>query len=227
MKTGIIILCRFNSSRLPGKILKEINGKYIIDYIVERLEVVVPRSRIVIATSNELTDDPIADYCRSHDLGCFRGSLDDVAGRFIVCAKANGFEFVFRINGDNIFVDADLVNEAIQLANTGKYEFISNVHNRTFPKGMSIEGVKVELFEKCLPLFNSYQREHVMPYFYDNTDQVSHYYIYNETTPELAGFQLAIDTQKDLELAEKIISKFRGPHTNYGLREISTIIKEL
>jgi spore coat polysaccharide biosynthesis protein SpsF len=227
MKTGFIILCRFNSSRLPGKILKQINGRPIIDYIIERLKIAAPANDIIIATSNQETDDPIEAYCNNNNLKCYRGSLDDVAGRFLACAKANELDFAFRINGDNIFVDVDLVKEAIRLVDTGQYTFISNVHNRTFPKGMSIEGVDINFFEERLPQFTPYQREHVMPYFYENSSEITHYYIYNTIAPELAGVQLAIDTQQDYDLATNIINHFPGNHTTFGLKEISTILKKI
>jgi spore coat polysaccharide biosynthesis protein SpsF len=225
LKTGFIILCRYNSSRLPGKILKEINGRPVISYIVERLSTAVSRDAIVVATSDQPTDDPIEAYCKQQALSCFRGSLDDVASRFFHCAKHHQMDFAFRINGDNIFVDIDLVKEAVALAETQQYDFISNVHNRTFPKGMSIEGVNVALYGRSLPFFNEYHREHVMPYFYEHADEISHHYIYNNKAPELAGIQLAIDTQQDYELATRIINEFPPTNTTFGLKEISTILK--
>ncbi len=227
MKVGIIILCRYDSSRLPGKILKEINGKPILLYIIERLSCVVSTNSIVVATSEENSDDPIVEFCRKSGIQVFRGSLLDVASRFLTCAKKFNFDFAFRINGDNLFVDIDLIRSALSIAHTGEYSFISNVHNRTFPKGMSIEGVNVELYASEYPKFNIYQREHVMPYFYDNGDRIRHFYIYNVAVPELAGVQLAIDTETDYDFAKKIVSKFKIAQSNYGLKEIATIIKSI
>lgn len=227
MNVGFIILCRYNSSRLPGKILKEINGKPILLYIIERLRFVISTNSIVVATSEEISDDPIAEYCRKSGIQVFRGSLSDVASRFLTCAKQFNFEFAFRINGDNLFVDIDLIKTALRIACTGEYSFISNVHNRTFPKGMSIEGVNVNLYASVYPKFDIYQREHVMPYFYDNGDHIRHFYIYNVAVPELAGVQLAIDTETDYDLAKKIVSRFKTTQHNYGLKEISTIIKSI
>src|SRR5690554_2441069 len=103
MNIGIIILCRYNSSRLPRKILKKINGKTILDYIIERVEKVIPRSQIVVATSTESTDNPIVEYCSNHSIQVFRGSLTNVAERFLHCMEYYKFEYGIRINGDNIF----------------------------------------------------------------------------------------------------------------------------
>ena len=85
MKIGFVIICRYNSSRLPGKILMEINGKSILQYIIERLSLVVPENNIVVATSEEKTDNPIAEYCIKNKINVFRGSLDNVALRFLNC----------------------------------------------------------------------------------------------------------------------------------------------
>ena len=226
MKIGFIVLCRYNSTRLPGKILKQINGRYVIDYIIGRLCQVVPRENIVIATSDLPTDQPIAEYCAKAGINCYRGNLENVAGRFLACARAQAFDFAFRINGDNIFIDTDLVQEAVDLARTNKYRFISNVHQRSYPKGMSIEGVDVELFAERLPFFTDYHREHVMPYLYEHADEYTHHYIYNTSVPELAGIQLAIDTQDDLDLAQKIMDQLPG-RDNFGLKEISTALKKI
>ncbi|WP_312185347.1 cytidylyltransferase domain-containing protein [Sphingobacterium sp.] len=226
MNIGIIILCRYNSSRLPGKILKEINGKPILGYIIERLKQVCLSNTIVVATSNENTDDPIGDYCIREGVSCFRGSLNNVADRFVSCAETFGFDFAFRINGDNIFVDLNLVRDAIDIAKTGKYSFISNIDKRTYPKGMSIEGILTQLYRNKIDEFTSYELEHVMPYFYSHAHEIEHFFIYNKDVPELAGVQLAIDTQEDLDLANFVISKFTKGHHNYGLLEISRILKE-
>ena len=64
MKTGLIVLCRYNSSRLPGKILKEINGKPLLSYILERLKLSRQSDQIIVATSDQPTDDPIAEFCK-------------------------------------------------------------------------------------------------------------------------------------------------------------------
>ncbi|MBI4647575.1 MAG: hypothetical protein HY738_13540 [Bacteroidia bacterium] len=228
IKTGFIILCRYNSTRLPGKILLEIYGKPVLQYIVERLAKVISIQDIVIATSSDPSDDPIHNFCRGKKYNCFRGSLNNVALRFLNCAKEYQFDFAARINGDNLFVDIETTKKMHQIALTGKYDFISNVKNRTFPKGMSIEFLRASYFEQIIKEFPTDEYfEHVTLYLYHNDTGKNYCYFYNDICPDAGGFQLAIDDKSDFELASKIIGKFKKNHTEYGLIEIYNIIKHL
>jgi spore coat polysaccharide biosynthesis protein SpsF len=227
LKTGFIILCRYSSTRLPGKILKEIAGKPLIVYIVERVSRVSGLDNVVIATSDKDTDKPITEWCKSSGLNLFCGDLDNVAKRFLDCAKAFELDFAFRINGDNLFADVNLIREAYQLSQTKQYHFISNVDKRTFPKGMSIEGVDINLYEKNYPNFSIHDQEHVMTYLYRHINEFNYFFIYNKTNPELAGVQLAIDTPADFDLATKIVAHFYNDQAYYGLNDISKILNQI
>ena len=227
MNVGFILLCRFNSSRLPGKILKEINGKPVLTYILERLLSITPKDNIIIATSIESSDDVIEAYCKKNDLKYFRGSLHNVAQRFLNAALENKIELAFRVNGDNLFGDKPCLLEAIQLAKTGQFDFISNVHKVSFPRGMSIEAVSTKKMEEHIQNFTSYEQEHVMPYFYLHENEISHKYLYNTKVPEMAGYQLAIDTEADFEFATKILENEPKAHLKYGVSEIAALVKNL
>lgn len=227
MNIGIVILCRYNSSRLPGKILRKINGKTILEYIFERVGQVVPQENIVVATSEEITDSPIADFCIQKGYNCYRGSLNNVSLRFLNCAKEFAFDYVARINGDNLFADISSLSAMHALAERGAYNFISNLKNRTFPKGMSIEIVKTSYYEQVYQKFSSPEDfEHVTWYLYQHgEDDFFHYF--NTECPEFAGVQLAIDTQDDFDRARYILNSFSEPHLHYGLKEIFSIYKTL
>ena len=221
LNIGFQIICRYNSHRLPGKILREINGKPILQYIVERIEKVVPRKQIVVSTSEEKTDDPIIAYCEANDLNYFRGSLNNVSERFLKCAQEYNFDYTTRINGDNIFVDISLLEKMATIAETGQYELISNLKNRTFPKGMSIEIVRTDYYAERFKTFSTPDDfEHVTINLYQNEEAEKYFYAMNTFCPEAGGIQLAIDTPEDFSLASKIISNFAGSHLNYGLSEV-------
>ena len=116
MKIGLIILCRYNSSRLPGKILKQINGKEILTYIYERLLLSNYSNQIVVATSNNSDDDIIEEFCKTNQINCYRGSKDNVAQRFLDCATAFRFDYAVRINGDNILLDSHLIDKLVEIS---------------------------------------------------------------------------------------------------------------
>lgn len=227
MKIGIIILSRYSSSRLPGKALMKINGKEILNYIVERLLKVVSRNNIVIATSFDQSDDKIAEFALRNNVNCFRGSLENVSLRFCQAAEYYNFDYAIRINGDNIFLDIELLRSMITLTKNKDFDFISNVKGRTFPKGMSIEIVKTEYYKAQLKKINLSPElfEHVTLFLY-SLDGNFHF-IYNHKLPEAAGLQFALDTIEDFDRTEKIINEMEKNHTEYNLEEIYQIFKKL
>lgn len=226
-KIGAVILSRYNSSRLPGKALMKINDKPVLGYIIERLTQVMPKDQIVLATSIERTDDPIERYAHEQGISCYRGALDNVAGRFLDASKNRGWDYATRINGDNIFVDTEVLREMITIAETGQYKFISNVKNRTFPKGMSIEIVAIDYYQSLLNEINQFPgyQEHVTLYLYEKADPAQHYYFMNTALPEASGIQLALDTREDFERSSDIINRFEKPHWHYNMKEIMDILK--
>lgn len=222
MKTGIIVLCRYNSSRLPGKILREINGKPVLQYILDRLKLVSNAYQVVVATSTEKSDQPIVDYCLSNDVLLYRGSLDNVAQRFADCAQYYNWDYAIRINGDNMLVDGDTIVEMIKIATEHRYDFVSNVKGRTFPIGMSVEIVNVGFYQKAIVEFRDPRYfEHVTLYFYEHEDAVPNsFFFYNRSIPEAKGLKLALDTPADFRRIEGIVKQMDKDHIQYRLKDI-------
>ena len=223
--TGIIILCRYNSSRFPGKILKEINRKTILSYIHERLSMINLNVEITIATSNLESDDIIEDYCIKKKYKYFRGSLSNVSKRFLDCAVKNNYENLVRINGDNLFLDFQLVEKMILDFKKNQYKFMSNVKKRTWPKGISVEIVNVNYYKNSIDSFNEDDKEHVMTYFYRNSTKDTKF-IYNNIKIE-PNLDFAIDTYEDFILANKIIDKMKKNHTEYNYLDIINIANQI
>jgi spore coat polysaccharide biosynthesis protein SpsF len=215
-------LARYNSRRLPGKALKTIAGKPVLQYIIERLNTVVPLGNIILATSANFSDNPLASFAQEQGIACYRGSLENVAQRFYRAAQKLNCDYACRINGDNIFLDATVLQQMITLSLTGHYQFLSNVKERTYPKGMSVEIVAMTYYKKHLPtiLASDYYTEHVMVYLYNLAAADAHYYLKNTEVPEAAGLQMALDTPEDFKRTQWILNHLEIPHTQAGLREI-------
>lgn len=196
---GVIVLARFNSFRLPGKALIKIEGKELLGHVIDRLATVFDLGQIVVATSNERTDDPIAEYVANRGCALFRGSLEKVGERFYGAAVQYKFKYAVRINGDNVFVDPYMVKIMATEAVKSGVDFLSNVRNRTYPKGMSVEIVKLEYYRRHLQLISldSYYNEHVMAYFYEVPSD-NHLYVFNTELPEAVGINLSLDDSDDL-----------------------------
>ncbi|SMG52991.1 spore coat polysaccharide biosynthesis protein SpsF [Marivirga sericea] len=224
MKVGIIVICRFNSTRLPGKILKEIKGEPLLTYILEKLQQSKFHANIVIATSEESTDQPIVDYCNQKHIPYFRGDLKNVSQRFNDCMQYFGFDFGVRINGDNIFTDAKLIDRAIKLAINNNYDFVSNVKGRTFPTGMSVEVVSAKFYQKQIKYFTkSSDQEHVTLHFYENENIGNFHFFTNHEMEEAKGLKMAVDTQNDFNFVSSIIKNMDKPHYAYDWKEITKL----
>ncbi|MBK1649874.1 N-acetylneuraminate synthase family protein [Rhabdochromatium marinum] len=221
MTIGIILLCRHDSKRLPGKILRVIRGRTILSYIIERIQHAAPHRPLAVATSDETSDNLIADYCRRAGLHCFRGSLNDVAGRFLECAEQHGWDFAVRINGDNLFLDRDTLHAMLAIADTDHFDLISNVPERTFPYGMSVEIIRTAFYRQTMDqVTDGSHREHVTSWFYDNPTLGRRYIYQNTFCPQAAGLPLALDTPRDFELACNILDRAGPAPALRSLREI-------
>lgn len=210
MKSGFIIVCRHSSSRLPGKILLELEGRTVLGHIVDRVRRGAGDAGVVVATSTEVGDDAIERWCRRSGIDCFRGPLDDVAGRFLACAERYGWDYAARINGDNVFADPATIAAMRAIAETGTFDLVTNVPGRTFPFGMSVEFVRTAFYREVIAKFEETDREHVTSWLYRN-DHVGRRYTYENTrVPEATGMQLALDTAEDFARIEAIMARLPG-----------------
>jgi spore coat polysaccharide biosynthesis protein SpsF len=213
-----IIQARMSSRRLPNKVLLEVGGKPLIQYLLESLRQSRVRD-IIVATSVDASDDAIESFCRGIGVKCHRGSLDNVAMRFVETVDAFGLKAFVRVNGDSPLLDYRLVDRAISLYRAGQYDVVTNVLKRSFPKGQSVEVVKSARFKEAYPLMTKdNDREHVTKYFYSHTDDFA---IYNfEARENYSAIQLSVDSLEDMERFKAIVAMMTLPHWKYQFRKI-------
>ena len=201
----LIVQARYNSSRLPGKVLKTLSGKPMLQWIPERLNNSQRVRKIFVATSEEKTDDPIEDFCLSSGWSCFRGNLNSVADRFAQIVHREKIPAFVRISGDSPLIDPEIVDQAIQLYETSERDLVTNILVRTFPKGQSVEVLKADTFLKTLPDFDPSEQEHVTPYYYKHPEK---FRMIGFTSGEDAGkCQLSVDTLEDFQRVEQLLEK--------------------
>ena len=182
---------------------------------------------MIVSTSNHKSDDPIAKICIDNDINLFRGSLENVASRFLESAKFYNLDYAIRINGDNIFADYQIINKMIDIVKSGKYLFYTNVPGRTFPPGISVEIIKIEQLDKSIKLFNKLQCEHVMPFFYENLKSNQIYIFENDHFSYPKDLNLAIDTTEDFLKIQAVIKKMTKPHWEYNTFEVIQLFNNL
>ena len=214
----IIIQARMNSTRLPNKVLYQINGKPLLKYLIERLTSIV-EGELCIATSDHTKDDEIEDLCLIEKVPCFRGSLKDVANRILIAATNYKTDAFVRINGDSPLMDPKVIEEGIEIYQNGNYDLVTNVFPRSFPIGQSVEVIRTKTFEYVYEKMSSSDHfEHVTKYFYDNPDEFKIKNFKNDQ--DLNSYRLVVDTPEDLDCIKKIIGRMTRPHTEYSLDEL-------
>lgn len=200
----VIIQARMSSIRLPGKVLMNLAGKPMLERVCERVMQSNNVKKVVIATSDDSSDDQIEQFCDLRKYTCFRGSLDDVAGRFLGVINSQGAEEFIRISGDSPLIDPELIDMAIAEYRGDLYDLVTNVLHRTFPKGQSVELLRSSAFKKMYyGLISFDDREHVTKAIYRSK---SNFKIKNFSAEPPAGdIQLSVDTEEDLNRLTTII----------------------
>jgi spore coat polysaccharide biosynthesis protein SpsF len=201
------------SSRLPGKVLREIGGLPMLGWMIERMQM----SRLVdetwVATTTSMADDPIAAYCHSIKIPCFRGSEYDVLDRFYQTALRARADVVVRLTADCPFIDPELVDDVIEGLYLQDSDFCANrlppPFHRTFPIGLDAEAVRFPALERAWrEAETQYEREHVMPYFYDDPDRFSVTLLHSDE--DFGQYRWTVDTPEDLTLLQAMAASFNG-----------------
>lgn len=197
MRHGVIIACRMSSQRLPGKTLTSVAGRPLLWYVHRRLEALgVP---LVIATSDDASDNPIEKYATREGLSLYRGSLSDVAGRMLEAAKTHRLDSFARVNGDSPFTDSRLLKQGFDALAREGLDFVTNLAPRSFPYGVAVEVLRTSSFEKLLAgTQDPLDREHVTRVVYRQLSELKHRSLVRSGS-DLSGHQLTIDTPEDLE----------------------------
>lgn len=210
-----VVQARLSSRRLPGKILKLLAGRPSLDYLLDSLRQCACLADIVLATSDDQSDDATAAYAAARGLRCHRGSLDDVALRLLEAAHSTGADAFVRVNGDSPLLDPKLVDEAVHLFAAGGADIVSNVHPRSFPKGQSVEVISAQAMRRAVDAMSTaHDREHVTPYFYARDHEfVIRSFSAGTPRPEV---QLSIDSPEDFARCEAILASLGAPPWEAG-----------
>jgi spore coat polysaccharide biosynthesis protein SpsF (cytidylyltransferase family) len=192
----IAIQARVSSKRFPRKVLEKINGRTLIECVIERCT--DTGFQVFVLTSDDLTDDPLEELLSYKKYSYYRGSLNDVRARYLNFMRKENINQVVRISADSPLIHPDVISQMISSAKDFiGYDIITNIFPRTYPRGQSVEIVSRTAFESIrdIPL-SEYDKENVTSYFYEN---FSKYRIKNfSNVQNLSKVNLCIDTPSDL-----------------------------
>ena len=145
---GCIIQARMGSSRLPGKVMMNIDEKNtLLHYVIQQLKFSKLTKNIIIATTTSEKDDSIVDFATKMNLNHFRGEVDNVLDRYYQCAKNFSISTIVRISADDPLIDPTIVDRVIEKFYSSSYDYVSNTNPRTFPQGNEIEVFSFETLE--------------------------------------------------------------------------------
>lgn len=225
MRTVIINQARMSSTRLPGKVLKEVLGRPLLDYQVERLRRASLADELVIATTTNDADDILVEFCRKRDLAVFRGAEQDVLSRYYHAAIEHQAELVVRVTSDCPVIDPKVVDRVVAafLERRDYVDYVSNTQVRTFPRGMDTEvftfdALRTAYAEATL----EYQREHVTPFLYCQPDRFRVEQVTLAT--DLSSHRWTVDTPEDFELVRRIVEALHPRNPHFGLNDIIALL---
>ena len=206
---GCIVQARIGSTRLPGKVMLNIDEKNpVLYYVLEQLSSCKLIDKIIVATTTLDEDDVIKNFVNSMNVNIFRGSSDDVLDRYYQCAKKFSIDTIVRITADNPLIDPTIVDDLIKKFTLNSYDYLTNAHIRTFPYGTEVEIFSFKALEKAWKNAKKpSEREHVTPYFYNNSQSFRNYN--QENSKNLSYFRWTIDRENDFLLVKSIVSKIK------------------
>lgn len=227
MKTVIIVQARMTSTRLPGKVMKQVLGKSLLQYQLERLQRVKLADEIVIATTTNQTDESIVELCNRLAVPCFRGSEEDVLGRYYQAARVYKADTVVRVTSDCPLIDPQVIDEVIDcyLKNKSNYDYVSNSLERTYPRGMDTEVFSFSALQQaCWEATAQSDREHVTPFIHRQPARYRlGHVIYSE---DCSHHRWTVDTPEDFELIQKIIEAIYPRKPNFTLEDCLSLLKK-
>ena len=200
-----IIQSRLDSTRLPGKALIEVQGRALIDFVIQRTAAVRGLDEYVVASTLRPTDDELVSYVERASVKCFRGDAFDVARRLLDCAIACKADYFVRINGDSVFIDPDLIDMGIDVCRTRLPDLVTNVLFRSYPYGVSVEIIRTAAFSEAYgKLSTDYEREHVTTCFYRDPHRWRIVNLHSGM-PHDQRVRLVVDTAEDLEKFRRLV----------------------
>jgi spore coat polysaccharide biosynthesis protein SpsF len=207
MRVVAIIQARMGSTRLPGKVLKDLGGETVLARVVKRTRRATLVDEVVVATSVLPGDDAIARECEGLKVACFRGDELDVLDRYYRAAQKFAADAIVRITADCPLIDPELIDATIRSRLEQKADYASNALARSYPRGLDVEAFTADALERAWSAAKEgYHRIHVTPYLYENPKLFKVISTAGET--DYSQYRWTLDTPEDLELMRAIYKHF-------------------
>ncbi len=217
-----IVQARMGSTRLPGKVLMLIEGKPILEHIVNRLQEIKEIANVVVATSTEIGDNPIESWCLLKGIPCVRGSEANVLDRFFQASLQYPADVFIRATGDNPMIDIQLIRDMLKFFDCNSLTYTCY---RNYPLGSGVEIFTNAALEQARKYADKpYELEHVTPYMYERmANRNVKYYISNVNDSDI---RMTIDTKEDLLFAIEIFSRLYMNNPFFGVLDVKRLVSQ-
>lgn len=222
MKRVAIVQARYASTRLPGKILKYLpygGSETVIEQVVKRLKRSDNLDEVIVATTDHKEDDAVVKLCTDKDFRFFRGSMDDVLGRYYSAASESGADIVVRVTSDCPCIDVSVIDDMLLKFDA---EYMSNVHPRVLPHGMDAEVFTFDALKEANEnAAEKYDREHVTPYIMRNAKRLGY------LPPVIGGadIRITLDRQEDYTMLCAVYDYLYDDNEFFGLDDILSLFE--
>ena len=207
MKTIATIEARLDSSRFPKKLIKKIDGKPAIYYLIKRLQRIKELEKIVLCTTKRKVDDDLIKLANKYNIDYFRGSYVNVIKRILQASKKFKAKIIVQASGDSLFSDPDLIRQKLFMLKANNADIVCTFP-QTLPEGIDTPVIKTSSLNRSYKLIkkkNDY--EHVSKSIFDNKDKFKIIYYTPKFSEYYPSLDLCLDESKDLKLIEKFILK--------------------
>ena len=229
-KIVTVIQARTGSSRLPNKIMMPLSGAPLLIRMVERVKASKLAGTIVVATTDEPSDDLIEDLCKQNNFNLFRGNSTDLLDRHYQAAKLFNADTVVKIPSDCPLIDPEIIDKVLKyyIDNSDKFDFVSNLHPATYPDGNDVEVMSFNVLEEAWKnATKQLEREHTTPYLWENADKFRIGNVVWETGLDYSmTYRFTIDYLKDFNFIKSVYDELYPINPNFTLQDILDILKQ-
>jgi glutamate-1-semialdehyde aminotransferase/spore coat polysaccharide biosynthesis protein SpsF (cytidylyltransferase family) len=223
MRTVAVIQARMSSSRLPGKSLAEVAGRPLLAWVLERARRAQRVDAVVVATSTDPSDDPIAALCAAEGVACHRGSLTDVLERTLGAAREARAGVVVRLTGDCPLLDSAIIDGVIAARQEADADYASNLGGG-FPEGMDVEAVRLDALDRAAAQGRTPpDREHVTWYI-RRSDGFTRASLRSALPHRALTLHLSVDEQADLDLVRGVYARLGADPANAGAAAVLAVL---
>ena len=221
----IIVQARIGSSRLPGKVMKYLEDKIVLDHVIERLQKSKYVQNVIICTSNKIQDDLIYEHCIKKNIKCFRGSELNVLERYYETATFYKSDYIVRVTSDCPLVDPKYIDLMIEKYFELKQQYLGPKYygNHKFPDGFNGEIFNYNVLKEAYENANESEKEHVTTYIIKKYNMIEFDYpidYLNYKDINFADLHLSLDTSEDYELLKKIFHNVYLKNNHFQLEDV-------